>query len=132
MLHLGGVQEAMTAAPPLRRVEKDASLVALLVFAVAVTTLGVEEFQFKNDPLMVVPEESVMVGAIVPDVPVGTVMELLLWLFTASEMEATRQVSKTTGRSPPPGPTGPVGLLVVPPILAKIGVVPGTLALNCT
>ena len=122
----------MTVEPPLRGVEKDAALVVLLVFAVTVTTLGVEEFQLKNDPLIVVPEESVIVGVIVPLVPLVTVMELLLWLFTASEMDATRQVSNTTGLTSPPGPTGPIGLLVVLSILAKIGVTPGRLVLNCT
>ena len=112
ILHVGGVQDAITAAPPLRGVEKAPVLVML-------TTFGSEEFQLRNDPVMVVPEESVIVGVMVPEVLLGTVIELPLWLFTASEMDATRQVSKS------------MGTLVVLEMLAKIGVTPGTLALNC-
>ena len=68
----------MSAAPPICGVVKDALLVVLLVLAVTLTTVGSELIQLRNEPLIVVPDESVMVGVMVPPVPWATENEFVL------------------------------------------------------
>jgi hypothetical protein len=103
MLHVGGVHEAtIVAAPP-----EDPVAAPELV---TVTEPGCEELQVRGAPVIVVPRLSVTVGVIV--------IELLPLFVTARAIDWTGQVVKVAGT------------LLAAPMLAKIGVVPGVMAVT--
>ena len=102
-LQVGGVQEAMIVAlPP----PEDAVAPPLLF---TLTNAGWEELQVKG-AVTVVPRVSRTVGVMVS--------ELLVAEVTASEIDCTAQVVKYTGK------------LFALPMLAKMEVRPGTLAVT--
>ena len=88
MLHVGGVQEAITVAPP-------ALDVVTLPEVLTPTVAGCEELQVKGTPVMVFPRESITVAVRVFPVPEVTLMELVPLSVTASAMDSTGQVVKS-------------------------------------
>jgi hypothetical protein len=112
MLHVGGVQDAITVAPP-PRVDPLA-----LPELVTVTEPDCEELQVKGIPatlvtmLMTFPTVSVTVGTIV--------FEVALEPVTSNAIDWTAHVVKLTGR------------LVAVPMVANTGVTPGVFAVAST
>jgi hypothetical protein len=115
MLQVGGVQEAMMAAPPGVAADPLAvavlPLVVLLLLPVTLIAAGFEELHVRGTPVMVVPRLSTT--AAVMD------FEVAVPAATVSIMDCTGQVVKVTGT------------LFVLLTLAKIEVTPGTLAVTC-
>ena len=105
-MHAGGVQDAMTVALP------PADVPLASPAAVTLTEADSEELQVNGTPVIVVPTESTTVGVMV--------LELLVELVTARLIDCTGQVVKLSGT------------LVTLPMVAKSGVMPGTLAVTWT
>ena len=115
MLHVGGVQDAMMAAPPACPTDPLAvpvlPLVVLLLLPVTLIAAGFEELQVRGTPVMVVFRLSTTVAVMDFEVAVPAV--------TIREIDWTGQVMKVNGTL--------FALLT----LAKIEVIPGTLAVTC-
>jgi len=89
-LHVGGVQEAITLAPPALEV---VTLPALL----APTVADCDELQVNGTPVIVFPAVSTTVAVTVLPAPEVTLMVLVLLPVTASVIDWTAQVVKSRG-----------------------------------
>src|SRR5580704_8298577 len=113
MLQVGGVQEAITLAPP--------PLVVVTAPAVLTPTVpGCEELQVKGTPVIGFPKVSSTVAVTVFPVPEVTLMELVLLPVTVNAIDSTAQVVKSRV------------WLVTLLRLAKIAVMPGVFAVTCS
>lgn len=110
MLHVGGVQEAITVAPP--------GLLPLTAPPVTVTDEGRDDDQVSGTPVMVVPLVSITTAVNVFEPLLLKAKELTGVLSASSVICCTAQVRKF------------MGTLVVPPTETNIGLVPGVLAVT--
>jgi hypothetical protein len=88
MLQVGGVQEAITLAPPALVVDTTPELLTA-------TLAGCDELQVKGTPVMVFPRASTTVGVTVFPPPEVRLMELVLLPVMASVIDRTAQVLKS-------------------------------------
>ena len=89
-MQVGGVQEAITVAPP-------AFDVVTLPEPLTGTVADCDELQVKGTPVMVLPRVSTTVAVTVLPLPEVTLMELVLLPVTASVIDCTAQVVKSSG-----------------------------------
>src|SRR5215470_20058607 len=107
MLQVGGVQDAITLAPPTPGV-----LTAPLLLTVA--DAGLDDDHVRGAPVIGMPATSVTVAPIVLLAPLTSTTWLIAALLsTVSSIDCTAQVLKRSGA------------LFAPPTLATIGVTPG-------
>src|SRR5487761_998445 len=121
MLHVGGVHDALTEAPPAAVAEAVPEVVLWeIVPAATETDVGWDDVHVKGAPIMMFPRLSVTVALIVWDDPCVKIIGLLLFPFAERVMDWTGQVMKSNGT------------LTTLPRVANVVLTPGTPAVACT
>ena len=97
-LHVGGVQDAITAAPPTAEADTVPTLPkTVLVAPEALAEIGFDELHVRGTPVSVIPRLSVTVALSVVEVPVFTTKEVPRFPTALSEIVCTGQVSTCAG-----------------------------------
>ena len=98
LLHVGGVQDAITAAAPTAEADTVPTLPkTVLVAPEALAEIGFDEVQVRGTPVIVIPMLSLTVASSVVEEPVFTTKEVPGFPSALSEIVCTGQVSICAG-----------------------------------